>query len=118
MLAHTDLEHIRLTLEMERLNLLQTLEEQKMVQLMDDNPDDEDLADFVIHHEIRSTLDQFNEGVLERIDRALARLADGTYGECQGCRGEIPTERLLALPHAEMCVSCQSKSEKGSGWVQ
>jgi DnaK suppressor protein len=118
MLAHTDLEHIRLTLEMERVHLLQSIEDQKVVQIMDDNPDEEDLADFVTHHEIRSTLDQFNEGVLERIDRALERLAAGTYGECQNCRGEIPGERLLALPYAEMCVGCQSRAEKRSGWIQ
>jgi RNA polymerase-binding transcription factor DksA len=118
MLASSDLEHIRLTLEMERVNLLQSIEDQMVVDLLEDNPDEEDLADFVVHHEIRSSLDQLNEGTLGRIDRALERLAAGTYGECLSCRGEIPNERLLALPYAEMCVGCQSRSEKRSGWVQ
>jgi DnaK suppressor protein len=118
MLAHSDLEHIRLSLEMERVNLLQSIQEQQVVQVMDDNPDEEDLADFVTHHELRTTLDQLNEGVLARIDRALERLAAGTYGECATCKGEIPSERLMALPHAEMCVGCQSKMEKRTGWVQ
>lgn len=38
---------------------------------------------------------------------ALKRLADGTYGHCQHCRGEIPVERLRILPHVRFCVPCQ-----------
>ena len=40
------------------------------------------------------------------VDRALARLDDGTYGLCESCGRPIPFERLEALPHARYCVAC------------
>jgi DnaK suppressor protein len=45
--------------------------------------------------------------VLE-IDRALAKIDDGTYGSCEQCGDPIPEPRLQALPHAALCVSCKS----------
>ena len=45
--------------------------------------------------------------VLE-IDRALAKIEDGTYGHCEQCGDPIPEPRLQALPHAALCVSCKS----------
>jgi RNA polymerase-binding transcription factor len=45
--------------------------------------------------------------VLE-IDRALAKIEDGTYGLCEQCGDPIPEPRLQALPHAALCVTCKS----------
>jgi DnaK suppressor protein len=42
------------------------------------------------------------------IDRALAKIADGTYGVCEQCGDPIPDARLQALPYAALCVSCKS----------
>lgn len=42
------------------------------------------------------------------IDRALIRLADGTYGFCEVCGRDIPDERLDAVPWALRCVSCSA----------
>jgi RNA polymerase-binding protein DksA len=44
--------------------------------------------------------------ILSRIDAALARLDDGTYGKCRGCGEAIGEERLRALPFADRCVDC------------
>jgi DnaK suppressor protein len=38
---------------------------------------------------------------------ALRRMAEGRYGSCEGCAGEIPLQRLEILPHARFCVPCQ-----------
>ncbi|MGK5739447.1 TraR/DksA family transcriptional regulator [Micromonospora sp. URMC 103] len=46
---------------------------------------------------------------LEQIAGALRRIADGSYGACERCRGDIPAERLGILPHARYCVPCQQK---------
>ncbi len=43
---------------------------------------------------------------LARIDTALARHAEGTYGRCVTCGKPIARERLQALPAAERCVRC------------
>ncbi len=40
------------------------------------------------------------------VDRALEKLAEGTYGVCDGCGGPIPEERLEARPWTALCVSC------------
>jgi DnaK suppressor protein len=44
------------------------------------------------------------------IDRALAKLADGTYGVCDVCGTAIAEERLEALPWAILCVSCKASA--------
>ncbi|MDP8987556.1 MAG: TraR/DksA C4-type zinc finger protein [Actinomycetota bacterium] len=45
---------------------------------------------------------------IEEIDRALAKIDEGSYGVCEKCGEAIPRERLKALPHAALCVRCKS----------
>jgi RNA polymerase-binding protein DksA len=47
-----------------------------------------------------------------RIDEALQRLEDGTYGVCIECEAEISAARLEALPFAELCRDCQEAAER------
>jgi RNA polymerase-binding transcription factor DksA len=46
---------------------------------------------------------------LKRIDAALARLADGSYGICEDCGGPISPKRLAAIPSAERCIACEER---------
>jgi DnaK suppressor protein len=48
------------------------------------------------------------KATLEEIDRALARLRDGSYGMCVGCTEDIPAERLSTVPWTAYCVTCAS----------
>ncbi|MCP9956666.1 MULTISPECIES: TraR/DksA family transcriptional regulator [Streptomyces] len=48
--------------------------------------------------------------VLKEIDAAFERLADGTYGRCQGCGRPVPAERLEILPYTRHCVGCQRRT--------
>jgi DnaK suppressor protein len=41
--------------------------------------------------------------------RALAKLDEGSYGECDSCGDRIPAERLEALPWSALCVRCASR---------
>ena len=50
---------------------------------------------------------------VEEIDRAIAKIEDGTYGVCEQCYGTIPKERLKALPFAALCVQCKSAGFAG-----
>ena len=43
---------------------------------------------------------------LAEVDRALERLADGTYGTCEGCGRPIAPARLEARPTARLCIDC------------
>ncbi|MFD6053646.1 TraR/DksA family transcriptional regulator [Agromyces sp. NPDC060279] len=43
---------------------------------------------------------------LAEVDRALARLADGSYGVCTNCGKPIAVARLEARPTATLCIDC------------
>lgn len=43
---------------------------------------------------------------LAEVERALAKLDEGSYGTCDVCGGEIPTGRLEVHPWAVRCVAC------------
>ena len=46
------------------------------------------------------------ESGLIRIERALAKLGEGTYGVCDACGEPIPPARLQAMPDSVLCVAC------------
>lgn len=46
---------------------------------------------------------------LERVNRALAKLEEGTYGTCDSCGKEIAPARLAAAPESVLCIECASK---------
>ena len=52
---------------------------------------------------------------LWHIDEALRRLyrSPETFGKCHSCGEEIDFDRLDALPHARLCISCKQKEEDG-----
>jgi DnaK suppressor protein len=52
------------------------------------------------------------EAGLDRIDRALAKLDEGTYGVCDGCGGPIPEKRLEAMPDSALCVACAASAPR------
>jgi RNA polymerase-binding transcription factor DksA len=51
------------------------------------------------------------ELALGRVDDALAKLDNGTYGICEDCGGRIDRARLEALPQAAYCLECQAEHE-------
>lgn len=51
------------------------------------------------------------ESGLIRIERALAKLDEGTYGSCDACGEPIPPARLQAMPDSVLCVAC-ARSER------
>jgi RNA polymerase-binding transcription factor DksA len=50
--------------------------------------------------------------IVDDIDRALERIANGTYGLCVPAGRRINLERLEALPYAETCVDCKARAER------
>ncbi len=61
--------------------------------------------------EVTSQLAELESRELTQIDRALARLKQGTYGVCESCLKKIPIARLNALPFSTTCVTCQREIE-------
>jgi DnaK suppressor protein len=54
---------------------------------------------------------QNEEELLEHVESALERIAEGTYGLCQHCGREIGRERLNALPYAPQCIDCAKRHD-------
>lgn len=46
------------------------------------------------------------ENTLARIERALSKLEEGTYGDCDVCGKPIAHARLKAMPDSVMCLDC------------
>ncbi|HLX62019.1 MAG TPA: TraR/DksA family transcriptional regulator [Planctomycetota bacterium] len=53
------------------------------------------------------------EEILRKVDVALQRIRDKTYGQCDECGKEINAERLDYLPWATLCIKCQELEERG-----
>jgi DnaK suppressor protein len=49
---------------------------------------------------------------LLKVDEALRKIDEGTYGRCEDCGEDISVERLKVLPFAIYCVDCQEKREQ------
>jgi len=47
-----------------------------------------------------------------KIEEALARIQDGTFGTCESCGDDIGTTRLEARPVTTLCVRCKEEQEK------
>ena len=61
--------------------------------------------------EVDLALMQMKSETLKKIDAAILRLEDGSYGRCDECEREIPAARLRALPFAVLCRDCQEQAE-------
>ncbi|HUK71534.1 MAG TPA: TraR/DksA C4-type zinc finger protein [Streptosporangiaceae bacterium] len=50
--------------------------------------------------------------LLAQNERALARMAESTYGICESCGRPIGKARLQAFPRATLCVQCKQREER------
>jgi len=52
-----------------------------------------------------------NSSLLRHVRAALARIADGSYGQCLRCEEDITPKRLAAVPWAALCLHCQEADD-------
>ena len=64
-----------------------------------------------IQEDIELALILMKSETLAKVDDALARLEQGTYGNCFECGEEIAEKRLRALPFAVRCKDCEEHKE-------
>ena len=91
---------------------LKTQDDPRLVGLRNrmEDTDDWAVADAMAAQDI--TLVSRDLAELANVEEALARLGDGSYGECVDCGNAIPFPRLAAYPAARRCVACQEAAEK------
>ncbi len=77
-------------------------------------PLDHDFAEQAVELENGEVLEALGceaEIEINKINSALIRMDEGTYGECIDCGTEIPPARLEVRPFASRCVDCATKEE-------
>ncbi|MBI2711648.1 MAG: TraR/DksA family transcriptional regulator [Bdellovibrio sp.] len=78
----------------------------------DDRYDEIDLATTDIEQSMRMRLRNRETLYIKKIDEALRRIEDGTFGECEDCGEDIEIRRLEARPTATLCVFCKEEQER------
>jgi RNA polymerase-binding protein DksA len=78
---------------------------------LDDEPADAGTATFEREKDL--SIENNVRDLLHKIDRALKRMEDGTYGICDICGKPIEKARMKALPHADLCIKdAQAQSRR------
>jgi DnaK suppressor protein len=50
--------------------------------------------------------------LIDQVERALARIGEGTYGSCERCGRPIDAARVKALPRTLLCQDCKRREER------
>ena len=95
--------NLRATLEEERGHLRGQLQELGAATYDENFADSGQVA--AEQGENRALVNQL-EDTLAEVERALEKLDEGTYGQCEGCGEQIPEPRLEAMPSTKYCISC------------
>ncbi len=77
----------------------------------DDLPDETDLAASEINQNLVFKLRDRERQLLTKIDEALARMDEGSFGTCEDCEEPIEPRRLEARPVSTMCIACKERQE-------
>ena len=114
-LSQKDLKRFKKTLEDSRKALLEsarkTMEEESNFDT-DDLPDEIDQASSEYAQSMVFRLRDREKFLLKKIDRALARIEDGSFGVCERCEEPISLKRLEARPVTTLCIRCKEEQEK------
>jgi len=81
-------------------------------QLVDTALDDGDWSVVDLSEEISLRQLNAHKDTLQKIDEALLKLGEGTYGICEDCGEAISGKRLTILPFAIYCIDCQERREE------
>ena len=78
----------------------------------DDLPDEIDAAASEHSQSLGYRLRDREKFLLGKIETALERIANGSFGTCDRCGQEIPRNRLEARPVTTLCVDCKEEEEQ------
>jgi DnaK suppressor protein len=98
-------------------NAKRTLNEDMTLDV-DDLPDEMDLASSEYLQSFQFRLRGREKTFLKKIDHALRKIEDGSFGICESCDEPISMKRLEARPETTLCIRCkedQERTEKAYG---
>ena len=74
-------------------------------------PDLADQATAEANQNFTLRLREREQKLLKKIEDAIARIADGSFGICEACGEEIGVKRLMARPVTTLCIDCKTEQE-------
>jgi len=114
-LTEAQMKKFRAILEERRQSLIvqarKTLESD-MVLSPDDRFDEVDQASSEYMQAFSFRLRGREKFLMDKIEVALRKIDEGTYGVCEECEDTIALKRLQARPEAPLCIQCKEAQEK------
>jgi DnaK suppressor protein len=78
----------------------------------EDLSDETDLASSLVQQQLNCTIRDREYIKLRRIDVALEKISEGTFGHCEECEEEIGMKRLENQPWSELCITHAEEKER------
>jgi DnaK suppressor protein len=114
-LKKADLKRFKDILEEKRKQIIDNAKDtlaEDMALDANDLPDEMDLASSEYLQSFTFRLRGREKVFLEKIDHALLKIEDGSFGTCEECGEEIGLKRLEARPETTLCIKCKEDQEK------
>jgi DnaK suppressor protein len=98
-----------------RINELLNGAEKTVAEMTDEQenfPDPNDRASLESDRNFELRIRDRERKLIAKMQEALKRIDDGTFGICDSCGGPISEKRLTARPVTTQCIDCKTKEEK------
>ncbi len=119
-LAKTTLDRFKKRLEAEKTRLEEQiedyqrdLEEARLTESSSDrspDPGNAEASSMKLEYAKELSIEQNTLDLLSKVNHALERVKQKTYGICESCGKAIPVERLDVLPYSTLCVECAARN--------
>ncbi len=121
------LEVFNMPMKPEKLELFRVMLNQKIADLLEDAgktvsemtsgvkenfPDPNDRASLEADRNFELRIRDRERKLIAKMQEAIRRIDDGTFGICDSCGGPISEKRLMARPVTTQCIDCKTKQEK------
>lgn len=116
----TDFSFFKTFLLTQKSSILNKTSQFKSEQAIERNhiPEEAEAASHDLSNTLSIHLHERDRMILFQIDRALGKLEDGTYGQCESCGERIGVGRLKASPFATLCIGCKEEQEDPRNYLQ
>lgn len=75
-------------------------------------PDPTDQASMETDRDFDIRIRDRERKLIRKIDQAIERIKDETFGQCESCGGDIGVKRLQARPVTTLCIDCKTAQER------
>lgn len=84
----------------------------EMTNSTENYPDSNDRASLESDRNFELRIRDRERKLITKMQEAISRIDDGTFGICEACGGLISEKRLIARPVTTLCIDCKTKQEK------